>query len=48
DKDEKTCLTSHAGVTELREASEDSQILFKRVNKAIKALDGTREKTKIL
>lgn len=48
DKDEKTCLTSHAGVTELREANEDSQILFKRVNKAIKALDGTREKTKIL
>jgi diguanylate cyclase (GGDEF)-like protein len=43
-----TCLTSHAGVTELRDKSDDSQTLFRRVNKAIKSLDGTREVTKIL
>lgn len=43
-----TCLTSHAGVTEMREESENSQDLFKRVNKAIKALEGTREITKIM
>jgi diguanylate cyclase (GGDEF)-like protein len=48
DENESTCLTSHAGVTELREPPEDSQVLFKRVNKAIKSLEGTREKTKIL
>jgi diguanylate cyclase (GGDEF)-like protein len=48
DENEFTCLTSHAGVTELREPTEDSQVLFKRVNKAIKSLEGTREKTKIL
>jgi len=46
--DEQTCLTSHAGITELREDSEDSRTLFKRVNKAIKALDGTREITKTM
>lgn len=45
---ETTCLTSHAGVTEIREESEDSQTLLKRTNKAIKSLDGTRERTKIL
>jgi len=38
-----TCLTSHAGVTELREPNEDSQVLFKRVNQAIDGLKGTRE-----
>ncbi len=43
-----TCLTSHAGVTELRDKAEDSQILFKRVNEAIQALEGTREITRIL
>ncbi len=43
-----TCLTSHAGVTELREADEDSQILFTRTNDAIKALEGTRETARIL
>ena len=43
-----TCLTSHAGVTELRDKIEDSQVLFKRVNEAIQALEGTREITKIL
>ncbi len=49
DENETTCLTSHAGVTDLREPNEeDSQVLFKRVNKAIKSLEGTREKTKIL
>lgn len=45
---ETTCLTSHAGVTEIRTETEDSQVLLKRVNKAIKCLDGTRERTKIL
>lgn len=48
DEKETTCLTSHAGITELRQPDEDSQILFKRVNKAIKALEGTREVTKIM
>jgi len=43
-----TCLTSHAGVTELRDISEDSQTLFMRANEAIKALEGTRETTRIL
>lgn len=43
-----TCLTSHAGVTEIRASEEDSQTLFKRVNEAIQALEGTREITKIL
>ncbi len=43
-----TCLTSHAGVTELRESSEDSQTLFMRANEAIKALEGTREITRTL
>jgi diguanylate cyclase (GGDEF)-like protein/PAS domain S-box-containing protein len=42
-----TCLTSKAGVTELRQPDEDSQILFKRVNEAIQALTKTREITKI-
>ncbi len=43
-----TCLTSHAGVTELRESNEDSQTLFMRANEAIKALEGTREITRTL
>lgn len=42
-----TCLTSHAGVTELRNPDEDSQTLFKRVNEAIQNLSGTREIIKI-
>jgi diguanylate cyclase len=45
---ETTCLTSHAGVTDLRQETEHSEDLFKRVTTAIKALDGTREITKIL
>ncbi|PLA74299.1 GGDEF domain-containing protein [Hydrogenovibrio sp. SC-1] len=45
---ETTCLTSHAGVTEIRAETEDSQTLLKRANKAIKSLDGTRERTKIM
>ncbi|CAN8139321.1 diguanylate cyclase [uncultured Thiomicrorhabdus sp.] len=45
--DGTTCLTSHAGVTELRDPAEDSQVLFKRVNEAIGALKGTREIIKI-
>ncbi|MDX1795614.1 MAG: GGDEF domain-containing protein, partial [Hydrogenovibrio sp.] len=48
DEGETTCLTSHAGVTELRDDKETSQDLFKRVNKAIKALEGTREVTKTM
>ncbi len=46
--DVTTCLTSHAGITELREDSEDSQTLFMRANAAIKALEGTREITRTL
>ncbi|MBF6058054.1 GGDEF domain-containing protein [Thiomicrorhabdus heinhorstiae] len=43
-----TCLTSHAGVTEVRSPDDDSQILFKRVNEAIQALHGTREITRTM
>lgn len=42
-----TCLTSKAGVTELRQPDEDSQVLFKRVNEAIQSLTRSREITKI-
>ncbi|WP_178860983.1 sensor domain-containing diguanylate cyclase [Thiomicrorhabdus cannonii] len=42
-----TCLTSKAGVTELRQPDEDSQVLFKRVNEAIQSLTKSREITKI-
>lgn len=45
---ESTCLTSQAGVTELRGADEQSADLFKRVNEAIKFLEGTREITKTM
>ncbi|WP_460187259.1 GGDEF domain-containing protein [Thiomicrorhabdus hydrogeniphila] len=45
---QKTCLTSHAGVTELRNHNEDSQVLFKRVNEAIQAAEGTRDITRIM
>lgn len=48
DEKDTTCLTSHAGVTDLRDESETSQELLKRVNKAIKALEGTREVTKVM
>ena len=47
DDGQTTCLTSHAGVTELRNPDEDSQTLFKRVNEAIQNLSGTREMIKI-
>jgi len=43
-----TCLTSHAGITELRNSEENSQTLFMRANEAIKALEGTREITRTL
>lgn len=43
-----TYLTSHAGVTELRAESENGADLLNRANKAIKALIGTREITKIM
>ncbi|WP_029407775.1 GGDEF domain-containing protein [Thiomicrorhabdus sp. Milos-T2] len=43
-----TCLTSHAGITELRNNEEDSQVLFKRVNEAIQAAEGTRDITRIM
>lgn len=48
DNKQTTCLTSQAGVTELRAADEDSRILFNRVNEAIAQLRGSREITKIL
>ncbi|MDG6777768.1 GGDEF domain-containing protein [Thiomicrorhabdus sp. zzn3] len=43
-----TCLTSQAGITELRDPSEDSHALFKRVNEAIQSIAKSREITKIL
>lgn len=46
--DVTTCLTTHGGVTELRNPDEDSQTLFMRANEAIKALEGTRETLRIL
>lgn len=48
DDGQTTCLTSHAGVTELRSQDEDSQILFKRVNEAIQSLASTREIIRIM
>lgn len=48
DDGQTTCLTSHAGVTELRSPDEDSQILFKRVNEAIQSLASTREIIRIM
>ncbi|MDX1351869.1 MAG: GGDEF domain-containing protein [Thiomicrorhabdus sp.] len=48
DDGQTTCLTSHAGVTELRGKDENSQILFKRVNDAIQAAEGTRDITRIM
>lgn len=48
DDGQTTCLTSHAGVTELRGSEEDSQVLFKRVNDAIQAAEGTRDITRIM
>lgn len=47
DDGETTCLTSKAAVTELREANEDSQILFKRVNEGIQSIATSREVTAI-
>jgi len=48
DDGQTTCLTSHAGVTELRNSEEDSQVLFKRVNEAIQSAEGTRDITRIM
>lgn len=48
DDGQTTCLTSHAGVTELRDKAEDSHTLFKRVNEAIQAAEGTRDITRIM
>lgn len=48
DDGQTTCLTSHAGVTELRGSEEDSQVLFKRVNDAILAAEGSRDITRIM
>ena len=43
----KTCLTSQAGVTELRQPEEDSQTLFRRVNEGIQSIATSREITTI-
>ena len=43
----KTCLTSQAGVTELRKPEEDSHALLKRVNEAIQAIATSRDMTKM-
>lgn len=48
DEQQTTCLTSQAGVTELRDNHEDSRILFNRVNDAIAQLRTSREITKII
>lgn len=42
-----TCLTSKAGITELRQPDEDSQTLFMRVNEGIQSIISSREITKI-
>lgn len=47
DEHNTTCLTSQAGVTELRHPDEDSRILFNRVNDALTDLRESREITKI-
>ena len=48
DDGQTTCLTSHAGVTELRSNEENSLVLFKRVNDAIQSAEGTRDITRIM
>jgi len=48
EENETTCLTTRAGVTEKQDNQDTSDALFKRVNKAIKSLDGTREVIKII
>ncbi|HEY9017322.1 sensor domain-containing diguanylate cyclase [Thiomicrospira sp.] len=48
DENTVTCLTSQAGVTELRQPDEDSRTLFNRVNDAIRELRSSREITKII
>lgn len=48
DENTVTCLTSQAGVTELRQPDEDSRILFNRVNDAIRELRTSREITKTI
>lgn len=47
DDDTTTCLTTQAGVTELRADNENSRALFDRVNEAIADLRTSREITKI-
>lgn len=47
DENTTTCLTSKAGVTELRETDEDSRHLFNRVQEAIVAIKRSRENTKM-
>jgi diguanylate cyclase (GGDEF)-like protein len=47
DENTTTCLTSKAGVTELRETDEDSRHLFNRVQEAIVAIKSSRENTKM-
>ena len=43
----RTCLTTRAGVTEVRDPGDNAEALFKRVNQAIRDLEGSREITKI-
>ena len=42
-----TCLTSHAGITEKRNAEDNSQTLLQRANQAIQQVSTTRDITKI-
>ena len=42
-----TCLTSHAGITEKRNAEDNSQTLLQRANQAIQQISTTRDITKI-
>ena len=43
----KTCLTTKAGVTEVRDPGDQADTLFKRVNQALSDLTESRENTKI-
>jgi len=43
-----TCLTSHAGITEKRNAEDNSQTLLQRANQAIQQVSTTRDITKIV
>jgi diguanylate cyclase (GGDEF)-like protein/PAS domain S-box-containing protein len=44
----RTCLTTKAGVTEVRDPSDSAETLFRRVNQAISELEGSRENTKVV